>query len=135
MSNDIARKPNRVSIPLLVLRSTIAGLSGAMVGALAFGWGIYFASYSDRVMPFYPVGALAGGATGAIYAVLFVWSAANPKRTLARPFIAASLGTTVLWAAMSIPVLGMEMNSRAIAAAIWLSGTSLLFFVLARRVQ
>jgi H+/Cl- antiporter ClcA len=133
MLTEQAPRSNRKALPSILLRSIVAGVCGAVLGYFAFAWGIYFASYSDRLMPFYPVGALAGGAAAVSYSLLFVWSTDPAKRSTARPLLAAAIGTVVLWAAMSNPQLGMEVMSRSVAAAIWLGCSAFLFFLIARR--
>jgi hypothetical protein len=117
------------SLPGLVLASVIAGAIGAVLGALVLGLGVYFASYSDRLMPFYFAGALAGLATSIAYTFLKVWSKDQLLRQHVRSTLAVLIGTLVVWVELGSSAIGMSLGERAAMSLLWLcvGGVLLLF--------
>lgn len=111
------------SIATLLLLSGIAGIVGAAAGAVVFGLGVYLASYSDRLMPFYQAGALAGLVPTFAYTLLSRWNRNRPDRVALRIGVAALLGTVVLWGEMSSRPLAMSLSERTVASLLWLIGS------------
>ena len=123
---------SRASLLNISVHLVLAASIGACGGALALGLGVYFASYTDRIAPFYAVGAIAGLATGVAFVISGV--ARTPmlsikKRRLTLP---ALVGALTLWTILGGSSLGMSLADRTIASLLWLLGSRILLWAISR---
>lgn len=121
-----------VSVAAHLFTVVIAGAGGAALGALVVGLG-FLVAYTDRVMPFYYAGALAGLATAVLFTAMRPWSRDEAPKERVRSALAAVVGTFVLWMRMSAPYLGMSLSERAVASLLWLAVVALLLLLIGRK--
>lgn len=107
------------SMPRFIGATMIAVAAGAAVGAILLGIGVYLLSISDRLLPFYRTGAIAGMITSAAFSLLRVWSAGARSRSLTRSVCASLLGVLPLWLRLSVPEFGMSIYELFISCVLW----------------
>lgn len=133
MTREMSQTQKAITAPTLMITAAIAGVAGAALGAVALGVGVYLASYSDRLVPFYFAGAFAGFATSVAYTILRLWSQGHLSRERTRGVLAALLGAFVAWVQLAAPALGMSLGERTIASTVWLGGWTLLLLFIGRK--
>lgn len=130
MTREMSQTQKAISAPTLMITAVMAGVAGAALGAIALGLGVYLASYSDRLVPFYFAGAFAGFATTMAYTILRLWSQGHLSKERSRGILAALLGAVVTWVQLTAPTLGMSLGERTIASASWFGVWTLLLLLI-----
>jgi hypothetical protein len=72
-------------------------LVGATFGAATLGIGLYLASYADMLMPFYQIGAAAGGVAGLLFGLSTSRPRVSGKSTALKGFLTAAVGGLLAW--------------------------------------